>query len=158
MQKVKWVQLIYKVPQSPTSKRVREKVKVDRVACPWLIKKFIDPEAEFVFVPGNTDPSTIDYGITYDMKGVELGYHGDGCSFDAFMKKYNLGEDPVLVELQKIVRGADTKKFDGNPMAEALAKIASGFSLMCKDDYEVHEKEFPMYDALYTYLKSQLSK
>jgi hypothetical protein len=136
----------------------REKVHVDRVACPWLIKKFIDPTAEFIFVPKDTVPNTIDYGTPYDMKGVELGHHGDECSFDAFMKKYNLSGDPALVEIQKVVRGADTHKTEGNPMAEALAKIAIGFSLICKDDYEVHEKEFPLYDAMYAYFKDELAK
>ena len=136
----------------------REKVKVDRVACPWLIKKFIDPQAEFVFVPKDTDPTTIDYGTPYDMKGVELGHHGDECSFDAFMKKYNLTGNPVLVEMQKVVRGADTGKMEGNPMAEALEKLAKGFSLTCKDDYEVHAKEFPLYDAMYAYFENELAK
>lgn len=134
----------------------REKVKVDRVACPWLITRFIDPTAEFLFVPGNTDPNTIDYGTPYDMQGVELGHHGDECSFDAFMRKYNLGGDPALVEIQKIVRGADTNKFEGIPMAEALQDIAEGFQIMCRDDYEVHRLEFPLYDALYAYFRRKL--
>ncbi|MFQ6087819.1 MAG: chromate resistance protein ChrB domain-containing protein [Candidatus Methanofastidiosia archaeon] len=68
----------------------REKVHVDRVACPWLIKRFIDPDAEFIFVPRDTDPTTIKEGIPFDMKEVELGHHGDKCSFDAFMEKYNI--------------------------------------------------------------------
>jgi len=68
----------------------RERVHVDRVACPWLIRRFIDREAEFIFVPSDTDPSTIKEGIPFDMKGVELGHHGNKCSFDAFMEKYNI--------------------------------------------------------------------
>ena len=124
----------------------REKVKVDRVACPWLIKNFIDPEAEFIFVPKDTDPSVIDYGTPYDMKGVEMGHHGDECSFDAFMKKYNLGSDLALVAVQKVVRGADTNKTEGNPLAFALSKIADGFATICKDDDEVLDKEFPLYE------------
>jgi hypothetical protein len=134
----------------------REKVHVDRVACPWLIKRFIDPDAEFVFVPGNTDPNSIDYGTPFDMKGVELGHHGDECSFDAFMNKYDLIGDPVLVEIQKVVRGADTHKFEGIAMAEALIQIAEGFQAICKDDYEVHQKEFPLYDAMYANYKKKL--
>ena len=133
----------------------RERVKVDRVACPWLIKNFIDPEAKFIFVPGNTDPKTIDDGIPYDMIGVELGHHGDECSFDAFMKKYNLSDDKALVAVQEVVRAADTHRTGGNPLAEALDKIATGFALMCKDDYEIHQKEFPLYDALYAFFKQQ---
>jgi hypothetical protein len=136
----------------------REKVKVDRVACPWLINRFIDPKAEFIFVPGDIDPKTIDYGTPYDMRDVELGHHGDECSFDAFMKKYDLNGNLALAEVQKIVRAADTHKTEGNPLAEALAKIADGFSLSCNDDYEVHQKEFPLYDALYAYFKKQLNQ
>ncbi len=135
----------------------REKVKVDRVACPWLIKRFIDPEAEFIFVPKDTDPGTIGYGTPYDMKGVELGHHGDQCSFDAFMKKYNLSGDPALVEVQKIVRWADTQNAEGNAMAEALGILATGFSIFCNDDYDVLEKEFAMYDAMYAYYQSKHS-
>jgi len=133
----------------------REKVKVDRVACPWLIKNFIDPKAEFIFVPRDTDPRTIDYGTAYDMKGVELGHHGDECSFDAFMKKYNLSGDHALAKIQKIVRLADTKNNEGNAMAEALEVLATGFSLICKDDHEVLDKEFAVYDAMYAYYKAQ---
>jgi hypothetical protein len=136
----------------------REKVKVDRVACPWLIKKFIDPDAEFVFVPKDTDPSTIDYGIPYDMKDVELGHHGDECSFDAFMKKYKLLNDRALVEIQKIVRGADTHNTGGDPFAGTLAMLAEGFSMICKDDYEIHAKEFALYDAMYAYFKNKPEK
>jgi hypothetical protein len=133
----------------------REKVKVDRVACPWLIRRFIDSDAEFVFVPKDTDPRTIDYGTPYDMKDVELGHHGNECSFDAFMKKYDLANDPALVEVQKIVRGADTGNHTISPLSETLEKLAEGFSLSCKDDYDIHEKEFPMYDALYAYFKKK---
>jgi hypothetical protein len=134
----------------------RAKVKVDRVACPWLIKNFIDKDAEFVFVPGDTDPSTITYGTPYDMKDVELGHHGSECSFDAFMKKYALTGDLALVEIQKVVRAADTHNTEGNPMGEALGQIAEGFQLISRDDYEVHKMEFPLYDAMYAYFKKQL--
>lgn len=134
----------------------REKVHVDRVACPWLIKRFVDKEAEFVFVPGNTDPNTIDYGTPFDMKGVELGHHGDECSFDAIMKKYNLTTDAALIEIQKIVRGADTGKMELTPYSAGLELIAAGFGIICKDDYDIHEKSFPMYDAMYAYFKKKL--
>lgn len=133
----------------------REKVKVDRVACPWLIKRFIDPDTEFLFVPSGTDPQSIDYGIIYDMKGIELGHYGDECPFDAFMKRYDMCADPALVEVQKVVRGADTGNYMISPMSETLVKIAEGFGLSCEDNYEVHEKEFPLYDALYAYFKSR---
>jgi hypothetical protein len=130
----------------------REHVKVDRVACPWLIRNFIDRDAEFVFVPGTTDPNTIKYGIPFDMKSVELGHHAEECSFDAFVRKYALEGDAALEEVRKVVRGADTHA-GGGPLAVALEALAEGFALSCRDDYEVLEKEFPLYDAMYTYFK-----
>src|SRR5437868_12583228 len=88
----------------------REHVKVDRVACPWLIKKFVDPDAEFLFVPNDqvTEVAEREGAIPYDVKGVELGHHGKECSFEAILKKYGLTSDPALVLLGKIVNGADT--------------------------------------------------
>src|SRR6266480_8063548 len=88
----------------------REKVKVDRVACPWLIKKFVDPQAEFLFVPVEQvmEVAAKENAIPYDVKGVEFGHHGKECSFDAIVKKYGLDKDPALVLLAKIVNGADT--------------------------------------------------
>lgn len=132
----------------------REKVHVDRVACPWLIKNFVDKDAEFVFVPRDTDPMTITEGIPYDMKGVELGHHGDHCSFDAIIKKYGLEHDLALVKLQYIVRLADTDRGNENPLAFALDVLATGYRQNSKDDHETLEKEFHLYDALYSYFKS----
>ena len=134
----------------------REKVHVDRVACPWLIKRFIDPDAEFIFVPRDTDPSTITEGIPFDMKGVELGHQGDRCSFDAFMDKYNL-QDPALKEVQKIVRQADVETENPSPLSIALDVFGRGYTLMCKDDFETLDKEFYLYDALYAYFKHKLA-
>ena len=128
----------------------REKIHVDRVACPWLIKRFIDPEAEFIFVPGNTDPATIREGTPFDMKGVELGHHGEKCSFDAFVEKYNI-TDPAIKEMQLFIRDADANGGKGMAMGAALRVVAEGYSFMCRDDYEIHEKEFIFYDALYAY-------
>ncbi len=135
----------------------REYVHVDRVACPWLIKRFIDPDAVFEFVPRDTDPATIKDGIPFDMKGVELGHHGDKCSFDAFMEKYGL-DDPALKKIQEIVREADTHVENPSPLAIALRILAKGFRMISKDDHETLEKEFPLYDALYAYFKSELEK
>lgn len=135
----------------------REKVHVDRVACPWLIKNFVDKDAEFIFVPGTTDPATIKEGIPFDMKGVELGHHGDECSFDAIIKKYNL-TDPVLAKMQLIVRAADTQKEESDRLAFALKALARGYQLTCKDDYEILTREFTLYDALYAYLKEQVDQ
>ncbi len=133
----------------------REKVHVDRVACPWLIKNFIDPEAQFVFVPRDTDPTTIHDGIMFDMKGVELGHHGDFCSFDAIIQKYHLESDPALAQIQRIVRLADTDHEDQDPLAYALDILATGFRLACSNDQETLVREYYLYDALYAYFKNQ---
>ncbi|HEY5560546.1 MAG TPA: chromate resistance protein ChrB domain-containing protein [Clostridiaceae bacterium] len=135
----------------------REKVHVDRVACPWLIKNFVDKDGEFVFVARDTDPTTITEGIIYDMKGVELGHHGEECSFDAIMKKYNLTKDPALVKIQEIVRLADTGRVNENSLSFALEVFATGYGLNAKDDYETLEREFHLYDALYSYFKLTLN-
>jgi hypothetical protein len=133
----------------------REKVHVDRVACPWLIKNFVDKDAEFIFVPGDTDPATIKDGTPFDMKGVELGHHGPDCSFDAIMKKYRLN-DPALLEIQKIVHDADANAGKSLIMGAALRVVAEGYGLMCKGDYEVLEKEFVFYDAVYAFYRNQV--
>jgi hypothetical protein len=134
----------------------REKVHVDRVACPWLIKHFVDPGAEFVFVPRDTDPAAITEGIPFDMKGVELGHHGEECSFDAIMRKYGLTDNPALARIQEIVRLADTGKERENPLAFALEVLATGYGMNAKNDHETLEREFHLYDALYAYfLKDQ---
>jgi hypothetical protein len=133
----------------------REKVHVDRVACPWLIKNFVDRDAEFVFVQRDTDPAAITEGIPFDMKGVELGHHGEECSFDAIMKKYNLTADPALAKMQEIVKLADTGRQAENPIAYALEVFATGYGMNAKDDYETLDREFHLYDALYSYLKGE---
>lgn len=133
----------------------REHVHVDRVACPWLIKNFIDKDAEFIFVSRDTDPLTILEGIPFDMKGVELGHHGEECSFDAIIKKYNLSNDLALVKLQEIVRLADTDRGNENALAYALDVIATGYRLNSDNDYITLEREFHLYDALYTFFKQK---
>src|SRR5207248_4157070 len=99
----------------------RERVKVDRVACPWLIKKFVDPQAEFLFVPVEQvmEVAAKENAIPYDVKGVEFGHHGKECSFDAIVKKYGLDKDPALVLLAKIVNGADTDNSLWNQLESA---------------------------------------
>jgi hypothetical protein len=134
----------------------REKVHVDRVACPWLIKNFVDKEAEFIFVPRDTNPADIMDGIPFDMQGVELGHHGTECSFDAIIHKYALDDHPVLAKMQEIIRLADTDRETENPLSFALDIFATGYRLSCKDDLDTLEKEFYLYDALFAYFKSQL--
>jgi hypothetical protein len=133
----------------------REKVKVDRVACPWLIKKFVDQNAEFVFVPVEkvmAEAKRLD-AIPYDVKDVELGHHGKECSFEAILKKYKLTGDPALVLLGRIVNGADTDNTLYNqPEGPGLEAVAEGFRhLGFKDDHEHNAAEWIVYDALYAY-------
>jgi hypothetical protein len=135
----------------------RERAKVDRIACPWLIKKFIDPDAEFLFVPANKVLSTAEStkAIPFDIEGVELGHHGDKCTFDALIEKYNL-KDRVLFGLAKIVRGADTNAKDLTPYSNGLEAIAEGFRSISRNDFENMQRQFPVYDALYAFCKMQL--
>ena len=136
----------------------REYVHVDRVPCPWLIRRFIDQNAVFEFVPRNTDPKTIVDGIPFDMKGVELGHREGKCTFEVIIEKYAL-TDPALLELAKIVHGADIEADRGKtPESAGLEAIATGFRLICHDDHETLEREFPVYDALYACLKARLEK
>jgi hypothetical protein len=133
----------------------RERVKVDRVACPWLIRKFVDPEAEFLFVPAEQVMRAAEQeGATpYDVKDVELGHHGKECSFDAIVKKYRLTGDPALVLLARIVNGADTDNTLWNqPESAGLEAVAEGFRhLGFKDDHALNAAEWIVYDALYAY-------
>ncbi len=133
----------------------RERVKVDRVACPWLIRKFIDPAAEFMFVPADQVMAVAarDGAIPYDVPNVEFGHHGKECSFDAILKKHDLDKDPGLVLLAKIVNGADTDNTLWNqPESTGLNAIAEGFRhLGFKDDHDQIAAEWVVYDALYAY-------
>ena len=137
----------------------REQVKVDRVACPWLIKKFVDKNAEFHFVPADRILKEAERlgAIPFDAPGVELGHHGKECSFEAILKKYNLTSDPVLVLLGRIVNGADTDNTLYNqPEGSGLKAIAEGFChLGFKDDHEINAAEWIVYDALYAYCKTK---
>ncbi|MBO3801631.1 MAG: chromate resistance protein [Candidatus Brockarchaeota archaeon] len=137
----------------------REKAKVDRVACPWLIKRFVDKDAEFLFVPEDKvmEVAEKEGAIPFDVKGVELGHHGDECTFDAIIKKYKL-EDPALKQLALVVRGADTPNRSLTPESAGLNSIAEGFRLISKDDYDNLAKQFPLYDALYAYFKSKTER
>ena len=140
----------------------RERVKVDRVACPWLIKKFVDKDAEFIFVPADKVMSEAEClgAIPFDVAGVELGHHGQECSFDAIVKKYKLDGDPGLVLLAKIVNGADTDNSPWNqPEGPGLNAIAEGFRhLGFKDDAELNQAEWIVYDALYAYCQAMIRR
>ena len=131
----------------------RERPKIDRVACPWLIARFIDHDAEFLFVPpGDVGRVARETGATpFDVEGVELSHVGARCSFDAFLDKYQLA-DPALAELAVIVRGADTDKLDIAPQCAGLFAISLGLSRIFADDHEQLRHGFVMYDALYAWL------
>jgi hypothetical protein len=133
----------------------REDAKVDRIACPWLIRKFVDPDAEFLFVPADEVMSVArrEGAIPYDDPGVELGHVDGRCSFESILHKYGLGNDPALVELAKIVHAADVEAdIDTSPEGRGLQAIAKGFSLLHgRDDHRKIALESPMYDALYAF-------
>lgn len=133
----------------------RARPKVDRIACPWLISRFIDREATFLFVPADQVLSVAQReGATpYDVPNVELGHHGDHCSFDAFIDKYRL-TDPALQTLARIVRGADTDARQLTPESAGLYALATGFQAIAKDDHDNMARQFPAYDALYAYCRA----
>jgi hypothetical protein len=132
----------------------RERPKVDRVACPWLIKRFIDPNPEFLFVPpGQVAQVAADTGATpYDIEGVELTHNGPRCSFDAFLVKYGI-TDSALMELAAIIRGADTAQLDLAPQSAGLLAISLGLSRCFQNDQEQIQHGFVVYDALYAWAK-----
>ena len=135
----------------------RQYVHVDRTACPWLIKRFVDPKAEFIFVPVEKIEEVVkkEKAIPYDAPNIELTHHGEKCSFDAIVEKYKIG-DPVVLELAKIVRAADSDKMETAPEAAGLEAIMTGIGIVSKDDYEAIEKARTVYDALYTNCKLKL--
>jgi len=128
---------------------------VDRVACPWLIKRFVDPQAEFLYVPPEEvmEIAKREGAIPFDVANVELGHKGPECSFDAIIKKYQL-TDRALQRLALIVRGADTTAKHLTPESPGLEAIAEGFRLVYCDDHELLEHEMSVYDALYAYCQS----
>jgi len=140
----------------------RERVKVDRVACPWLIRKFVDRDAEFIFVPSDQvmDVAARQNAIPYDVEDVELGHHGRECSFDAIVKKYGIDRDPAMVLLARIVNGADTDNALWNqPESSGLSAIAEGFRhLGFKDDHEINAAQWIVYDALYAYCQEMIRR
>lgn len=140
----------------------REKVKVDRVACPWLIKKFVDKDAEYYFVPADQVAKEGERlgAIPFDAPGVELGHHGEECSFEAILKKYHLTSDPALVLLGKIVNGADTANtLYKQPEGPGLGAIAEGFRhLSYRNDFEINAAERIVYDALYAYCQEMIRR
>jgi hypothetical protein len=138
----------------------RSHVHVDRAACPWLITRFVDSDAEFLFVPKNQIEKTAKEtgAIPFDAPGVELGHHDGRCSFESILLKYELKE-PGLLRLARIVHAADVSEdLDKDPIARGLEAIASGFSLRFPDDLENVESQFELYDALYAWCRMDVVK
>jgi hypothetical protein len=135
----------------------REKARVDRIACPWLITRFVDRAPVFLFVPAGEVMAAAERegAIPFDVPGVELGHRGERCSFDAFLEKYRL-EDPALRALALIVRGADTDARQLTPESPGLYALATGFREIAGDDHENMRLQFPAYDALYAYCRARL--
>ena len=132
----------------------RERPKIDRIACPWLIKNFVDKDAEFIYVPVNQvkeQAKKLD-AIPFDIPEVEFSHHEDKCTFDYIIEKYNLTES-ALQTLAVIVRGADTDRHDIASQASGLWAISAGLAYNTKDDYELLQKGMMIYDALYTWAK-----
>ena len=132
----------------------RERPKIDRIACPWLITRFIDRDPEFLFVPPGEVLAVArgQNAIPYDVPKVELSHVGELCSFDAFLRKYEL-DDPALAELAVIVRGADTARPELAPQAAGLLAISLGLSHTYRDDHEMLQHGLVMYDALYAWCR-----
>jgi len=134
----------------------RERPKIDRIACPWLIGRFIDKEPEFLYVqPGDVLRVAQETGaIPYDIPGVELSHVGEQCSFDAFLDKYKLQEDPALRQLAAIVRGADTSRLDLTPQSGGLYAMSLGLSHLFADDQLMLQHGMILYEALYAWCQS----
>jgi hypothetical protein len=132
----------------------RERPKIDRIACPWLIKQFVDKNAEFIFVPKERvfDEAKLLNAIPYDIPGAEYSHYGEECTFDFIIKKHQLN-DPALNQLALIVRGADTDSFQLAPQSAGLWAISAGLSYNYKDDHEMLAIGIKLYDALYSWAK-----
>jgi rhodanese-related sulfurtransferase len=143
-------------PKGANSRWVtRERPKIDRIACPWLIRRFVDPGAEFLYVP-TADVKRISNekdAVPYDIPDVEFSHVGEKCSFDAFLDFYRL-KDPALDELAVIVRGADTNRMELAPQAAGLAALSLGLSINFRDDHEMLERGMVIYDALYAWCRN----
>jgi rhodanese-related sulfurtransferase len=134
----------------------REHPKIDRIACPWLISRFINPRAEFLYVPANDVVAVAkkEAATAYDIKGAEFGHVGDHCSFDAIIRIFDIS-DPALDHLATIVRGADTSRPDLTPQCEGLLAVSYGLSANYPDDHEMLKHGMVIYDALYTWCRMQ---
>ena len=139
----------------------REHPKVDRVACPWLIERFVDKDAEFLYVPADRVLSeAAQHGATpYDVKDAELGHHGAECSFDAFVHTFGLGADPALAYMAKVIRGADTADKGLTPESAGVEALLDGIRMLHHPDDQAQRKaSAPVFDALYAYCKGKTAR
>jgi rhodanese-related sulfurtransferase len=148
-----------KIGSTPGKWVTRERPKIDRIACPWLIARFIDPRAEFIYVPPNRVVTFAKQvgGTPYDIEGVEFAHEGERCSFDTILRIYGI-KDPALDHLATIVRGADTSRHDLSPQCGGLFAISLGLSANFADDHEMLKHGMVMYDALYTWCRALQSE
>lgn len=148
-------EVVSKPKDAATRWVTRERPKIDRIACPWLIARFVDPEAEFLYVPSKEvlRVAKDKEAIPYDVPDVRFSHDGELCSFDAFLKIYRLTDDPALARLAVIVRGADTARPELAPQAAGLLAVSLGLSRNFKDDHEMLKHGMVMYDALYAWCK-----
>ena len=147
---------ISKLLQHSNSKWVtRERPKIDRIACPWLIRRFIDPRAEFLYVPSDQvrAVAAAEQAIPYDVPDVQFSHRGERCSFDAFLADFAI-DDPALADLALIVRGADTGKPELTPQSAGLLAISLGLSVNYPDDHAMLEQGMVVYDALYAWVRT----
>lgn len=139
----------------------REHPKTDRIACPWLIRKFIDPEAEIVYLPadGVLPFAEREGAISFDAKGVRYTHRDGLCSFEVLIEDYKLGADPALVLMARVIHGADVSEDrDATPQSPGLLAIADGFALLGVDDQRQLELELPVYDALYAWAQHEMAR
>ena len=151
-----WQGPLDRKPKSASTRWVtRERPKIDRIACPWLVSRFVDRDAEFLYVSPKEvrEVAGARDAVPYDVPDVHFTHDGPLCSFDAFVKHYRLGGDPALAQLALIVRGADTAKLDLAPQAAGLAAVSLGLSRIFADDHEMLEHGMVLYDALYAWCK-----
>jgi hypothetical protein len=132
----------------------RERPKIDRIACPWLIRHFVDQDAEFIYVPNDKvfEEAQKQQAIPYDIPGAEYSHYGEECTFDYIVKKHQIKDDAVL-QIARIVRGADTHRFDLAEQAAGLWAISAGLSVNYKNDHEQLEIGLKLYDALYSWAR-----
>jgi len=144
---------------APSRWITRERPKIDRIACPWLIRRFIDPDATFSFVPADRvlEEASQSHAIAFDIPGAPFSHEGERCSFDAFVERFEI-DDPGVIALAPIIRGADTDRHDLAPEAAGLHAHSLGLSIMIEDDHALLEQGMIFYDALYAWAKGARSE